>query len=100
MGIIMIDKEKFNVLNYIKKEEYCGSMDGMRYMLKKKEKEDGTNLEVIIWPEPFCYAKTQEEKKQRREFEFTTEGVSQAADWLNLQYIEQKPLWDLSKGTV
>ena len=41
----MIDKEKFNVLNYVKKEEYCGSMDGMRYMLKKKEKEEGKKKE-------------------------------------------------------
>ena len=32
----MIDKEKFHVLNYVKKEEYSASMDGMRYMLKKK----------------------------------------------------------------
>ena len=93
----MIDKEKFNVLNYIKKEEYCGSMDGMRYMLRKKEKEDGAELEVVIWPEPLCYAKTEEVKKQRREFEFTSEGVSKAAEWLNQQYTEQKPLWELSK---
>lgn len=93
----MIEKEKFNVLNYVKKEEYCGSMDGMRYMLKKKDVEDGSRLEVVIWPEPFCYAKTEEEKKQRYEFEFTAEGVSQAADWLNSQYTEQKALWELSK---
>lgn len=93
----MIEKEKFNVLNYVKKEEYCGSMEGMRYMLKKKDGEDGAKLEVIIWPEPFSYAKTEEEKKQRREFELTADGVAEAADWLNLQYVEQKPLWELSK---
>lgn len=61
----MIDKEKFHVLNYVKKEEYSASMDGMRYMLKKKEIEEGSRLEVIIWPEPYCYAKTPEEKKQQ-----------------------------------
>ncbi len=37
----MIDKEKFHVFNYIKKEEYCASMDGMRYMLRKKDGEGG-----------------------------------------------------------
>lgn len=93
----MIDKEKFHVLNYVKKEEYSASMDGMRYMLKKKDAEEGSRLEVIIWPEPYCYAKTPEEKKQRMEFPFTPEGVSQAAQWLNEQYVGQKPLWDLSK---
>lgn len=94
----MIDKEKFNVLNYIKKEEYCGSMDGMRYMLRKKEKEEGTVLETVIWPEPFCYAKTEEEKKQRQEFEFSSEGVLRAAEWLNQQSVEQKSLWELSRN--
>ena len=93
----MIDKEKFHVLNYVKKEEYCASMDGMRYMLKKKDAEEGAKLEVIIWPEPYCYAKTEEEKKQRREFPFTAEGVMEAADWLNEQYNEQRPLWEMSK---
>lgn len=93
----MIDQEKFHVLNYVKKEEYSASMDGMRYMLKKKETEEGARLEAIIWPEPYCYAKTPEEKKQRKEFAFTAEGVSEAAQWLNEQYVEQKPLWELSK---
>ena len=49
----MIDKETFHPLNYIKKEEYSGSMDGMRYMLKKVPSEDGNDLLVTIWPEPF-----------------------------------------------
>lgn len=93
----MIEKEKFHVFNYVKKEEYCASMDGMRYMLKKKEVEDGSRLEVIIWPEPYCYAKTPEENKQRIEFAFSEAGVEEAADWLNEQYSQQKPLWELSK---
>lgn len=98
----MIDKERFHVFNYVKREEYCASMDGMRYMLKKKEStnEEGQSqsvLEVIIWPEPYCYAKTPEEKKQRKEFAFSVAGVEEAADWLNEQYLLQKPLWELSK---
>lgn len=93
----MIDKEKFHVFNYVKKEEYSASMDGMRYMLKKKETEEGAALEVIIWPEPYCYARTPEENKQRKEFEFSAAGVEQAAGWLNEQYVQQKQLWELSK---
>lgn len=93
----MIEKEKFHVLNYIKKEEYTASMDGMRYMLKKKDSGEGEKLETVIWPEPYCYAKTPEEKKQRMEFEFTAQGVMEAADWLNEQYMAQKDLWELSK---
>ena len=94
----MIDREKFHVFNYVKKEEYCASMDGMRYMLKKKAAGEGDVLEVIIWPEPYCFAKTPEEKKQRKEFEFSAGGVAKAADWLNQQFTEQKSLWDLSKN--
>ena len=92
----MIEKEKFNVLNYVKKEEYTGSMDGMRYMLKAISKED---MEVIIWPEPYAYAYTPEEMKIRKQFELSKDGVSQACDYLNEQYLAQKQLWDLSKNT-
>lgn len=93
----MINKDNFHVLNYVKKEEYCASMDGMRYMLRQKGSDGEDKLEVIIWPEPYGYAKTEEEKKQRREFELTEKGVEQAADWLNEQYMEQRPLWEASK---
>lgn len=93
----MIVKDNFHIFNYVKKEEYSASMDGMRYMLRKRENENENVLEVIIWPEPYCCAKTEEEKKQRREFAFSPEGIMQAADWLNEQYVEQKPLWELSK---
>ena len=71
---------------------------------KKVQEEDNEEekevLLVTIWPEPCCYAKTPEEKKQRMEFDFSADGVMEAADWLNEQYIQQKPLWDLSKKLV
>lgn len=89
----VIEYEHFHVLNYVKKEEYTGSMDGMRYMLKKKE----DNLEVIIWPEPYGYAKTPEEKKMRKEFAFSEDGLQEAVRFLNEQWISQEPLWNLSK---
>lgn len=72
-------------------------MDGMRYMLKKKDTEGETVLEVIIWPEPLGYAKTAESKKQRMEFTFSQEGLEEAADWMNEQYVNQKALWDVMR---
>lgn len=93
----MIEKERFHIFNYIKREEYCGSMDGMRYMLKKGEEGEEKYIEVIIWPQPYCYAKTEEEKKQRKRFPFSAIGVEEAADWLNDQYKAQRPLWELSQ---
>lgn len=93
----MLDKENLHVFNYIKKEEYCASTEGMRYMLKKKETENGIRLEAIIWPEPYCCAKTPEEKKQRRDFSFSPEGLEDSIDWMNRQLADQKQLWELSK---
>lgn len=93
----MIDKEKFHVLNYVKKEDYTGSMEGMRYMLKKKAAGEEVKLEVIIWPEPFGYGKTPEQKKQRKEFPFSEDGLEQAVNWMNEQYEAQGALWKVMR---
>lgn len=90
----MLNKENFHILNYVKKEEYTGSMDGMRYMLKKTPEGE---MEVIIWPEPYAYAYTEENLKIRKIFELSEMGVENACDYLNEQYELQKDLWQLSK---
>ena len=72
-------------------------MEGMRYMLKKKESGGESVLEAVIWPEPYCYAKTGEEKKQRKVFALSPEGVEQAAGWLNEQYEARREYWKASK---
>ena len=89
----MIDKKNFHPLNYIKKEEYSGSMDGMRYMLKRVKEDDEDKIRVIIWPEPYSIKKTPEEEKQSIVVALSEEGVEQAADWINEQYEEQKDRW-------
>ncbi len=81
----MINKEKFHVFNYIKKEEYLGSMNGMRYMLNRAEDGDIELLEAVIWPQPNSYGKTPEEKKQRQTFPLSEAGLENAVDWLNVQ---------------
>lgn len=93
----MINKEEFHHFNYIKKEELSGSMEGMRYMLKKVSGEDGDRLQTFIWPGPLNFAKTPEEKKTVKEFSFSPEGVEQAADWLNEQYLADKSRWEEGK---
>lgn len=89
----MIQKENFNILNYIKKEEYSASMAGMRFMLKNIG--DG-KMEVIIWPEPYAYGKTPEELKIRKEFDLSVDGVEKARNYLNEQYETQQDLWKMS----
>lgn len=85
-GRNMIDAEHFNHLNYIKKEPLTGSMDGMRYMLRKKAEGEESFMEGIVWPEPLCYAKTPEEKKTRRRFMLDAAGMAEAVEWLNEMY--------------
>lgn len=84
----MIEKDKFHVLNYVKKEDYTGSMEGMRYMLRKTAADGEPRLEAIIWPEPYNYIKTPEAKKQRMEFPLSEEGLAEAVDWMNERYTQ------------
>lgn len=86
---MLIKLETFMSLNILKKDCYSGGIRGMRYMIEKQ----GECILVTIWPEPLCYSKAPEEIKQKKEFPFSEEGREQAAEWLNSQYQEQKPLW-------
>ena len=104
----MIDKTTFHPLGYIKKEEYAGSMDGTRYMLKKvhnkvevaegEESKDYDDILGTIWPEPFGIHATPESEKTMKHFPLTTDGVQEAADWLNEQYTDQKDRWINAKN--
>lgn len=77
-------------LNYIKKENLTGSYQGMRYMFTKQEE----GLVVYIWPEPYCFEKTADEKKTSKVFEFSEEGKLSAIDWMNEEYENRKPEWN------
>ncbi len=92
----MIEKETFIVLNIIKKEDFTGSLKGMRYRLslKKGEIPKDTCMEVTIWPQPYNFEKTEDDKKEKKEFPFSEEGRVQVVEWLNEQYLLQKSRWD------
>ena len=92
----MLDKETFHPLNYIKKEEYSGSMEGMRYLLKKVKSGEQDVIRVTIWPEPFNLLRTPDDLKESIEVPLTTEGVEQAADWINERYETDKDKWQES----
>lgn len=93
----MLDRNNFNIYNFVAKEEYIGSMDGMRYMIKMHKTDEGKETEVIIWPEPYAYAYTNEELKIRKTFPFTPEAMLDICDYLNEQYELNLPLWELNK---
>ncbi|MCD8082254.1 MAG: hypothetical protein LUE86_01705 [Clostridiales bacterium] len=82
---------------YLKKSRFTGSFRGMRYLLEKAE-ADGKETEereaagpepvirAVIWPEPFNFEVTGEEKKHHKDFPFTTDGIWEAVDWLNAEH--------------
>ena len=84
-------------LEYIKKEEFYGSFQGMRYRLSKGVSKDDEErkmiLEAWIWPEPYSFIKTPNEKKEYASFPLTEEGKEEAVSWLNKRYDEEKEKW-------
>ena len=89
----MLEQGTFHPLNYIKKEEYSGSMAGMRYLLKKVQNDEGDVIRVTIWPEPLNLVKTPESLRETRDVPLTAEGVEQAREWLNEQYESRREYW-------
>lgn len=87
----MISRKDVMPVNYYRKEPFTGSDRGMRYMLRKKDQEDGSaRLEAIIWPQPFCFEKTADEKKTDNTFSFDEAGIEAAIEWMNKMYEERK----------
>lgn len=92
----MLTRQDFLSLNFVKKEDYAGSYQGLRYMLHQETVEEEKKLQVYIWPEPFGFEATPAEVKQSALFDFSEEGMQQAIDWMNEHYQE---IYELSTRT-
>lgn len=97
----MIERPELLALEFYKSRPFKGSDKGIRYMIQKDsvpvendvdndnekdesgEKEMKTVLTAFIWPEPFCFEVTPDEKKGSKQFDFSEEGLCAAIDWLN-----------------
>lgn len=86
----MLTRSDFLSLNFVKKEDYPGSYQGLRYLLHQEVTEDDKKLKVYIWPEPFGFEATEDEKKESKEFEFSEKGLLEAIDWINENYDKVK----------
>lgn len=97
----MIDLSGMISIPFLKKSVFTGSYRGMRYLLRKDEKviegaeeaeaaKTETVLTAVIWPEPFNYATTAEEKKRSKAFPFDKEGIEAAVAWMNEEYQRQE----------
>lgn len=79
----MIQREDILSMEYLKKTEYTGSHQGMRYRLECISCEEGKKLKVTVWPEPFNFFTTPEEEKQSNLFDFNEDGIVDAVAWMN-----------------
>lgn len=71
-------------LQFLKKSPFHGSCQKMRYRLARQEDE----LNLCIYPGPFGYDATPEDKKQFYTFPFSEEGYDEAIALLNQKYEE------------
>ena len=70
--------EKPISINYIKLQPYFGSYNGTSFALMKKEDK----LEAYLYPYPFGFDATPDEKKLKGEFEFSDSGYEEAVAWM------------------
>lgn len=99
------EKDFYHINYYEYGKAYLGSYKGMRFRLarnplenvvfKSKEEKEAGVLVATIWPEPFSYDTTPDEKTSK-EFPFTEEGKIAAVDWLNEQYNAHEDEWKKS----
>ena len=75
---------------FLKRENYCGSHNGMRYMIKKGD--DG--ITAYVYSEPWAFEMTPEEERLSKEFPFSDEGVNEAIAWLNETHDSHRKFWD------
>ena len=72
----------------------------MRYRIQRGtrkaegEEEEQDCLLAAIWPEPYCYEKTAEEKRREREFPYSEEGLDQIYEWLCETYEQEQEYWE------
>lgn len=82
----MINLDGMISIPYLKKTTFTGSHRGMNFMIRKQSGDDGDKMQAIVWPGPYIFSVTEDEKKTFRDFEFSGEGLKEAIEWLNEYY--------------
>ena len=70
------------------------SFQGMRYQVERVVADEEKYLKATIWPEPFCFEKTADEKKESKEFAYSDEGLLALHRWLCDSYDTKKEKWE------
>ncbi len=94
----MIERRDILSMEFLKKSEFTGCHQGMRYRLEGVPADEGRRLRATVWPEPFNFFKTPEEEKESAEFSFDEDGVTDAVAWMNDRLFEEKERWEHAGG--
>lgn len=79
---------------YDKRAKLKAGYEGMRYQIEQEKEGEKCHLLVTVWPEPFCFEKTAEAKKQKKRFVYSEDGLDEAYEWLCSIYEEQRDYWE------
>lgn len=97
----MLSTDDLLNLEYYKKDTFSGWINGMRFLVKKESQEDtGDSFHAWLWPGPFIFDLTEDEKKIDFTAPFTEEGKAQVVDWINEQYKTRGDLWNREKKVL
>jgi hypothetical protein len=86
----MIERKDILSPEFLKKDVYTGSYQGMRYRLSMGAEGEQQVLQAVVWPEPYNYFHTEEKHKVSSSFPFTEEGINHAIDWMNQEWETQR----------
>ena len=85
-------------LNYYKKTSYTGWINGMRFLIRREEPEEGDAIfHAWVWPGPYIFDMTDDSLKRENTFPFSEEGKKQAVDWINTEYEANIKYWPRRK---
>ena len=79
----MIKYDDVLSVQYLGKQAFTGSYQGMRYRLCADKSGDEPKLLCFIWPEPLCFEATNQDSVDMYSFSFDEEGRRAAIDKLN-----------------
>lgn len=82
----MVKRKNLLALSFYEAYPFTGSDNGLRYRIEKSENDDGSKqLLATAWHSPLAFDYTPEENKTTYLAEFSDDGLTAIADWLNTQ---------------
>ena len=88
-----VRKDLYGINFYLYGEANYGSYKGLRFRVARNplvhvfytpaEKRGPATLQVICWKEPMNFASTPDGEKTVKDFDFSPEGIDQAAAWIH-----------------